>query len=405
MTKIDPETVSTTQPRTDGERHIEKIVGDAGKILERGGDIEDLGEKMLKAATTLELFGDGSLGSGYSIDALRGDARDLVDDLRKAGNLYQPSGEALVAYAGALQEVQDETDTLVPNSESKWEGVYEAASALRTVMHSQEQYDGQDDPDGDRPSSATERSAFNTAVSEWEAYWGAYDGPVSTWEAAYKKAKEGLQDANASGPKDGFWDNAMPFVEFLITVLTVIAIIAFVVCFFVTGPLAAVLAAVALVAGIITVLLEGSKFLAGRGDWLSLGLSIVGIVPFTKLASLGKVLPKVGSFGSKFKAGAAHLGDDLIKGFNAMKGAGFRTSGCIFSMPFEFGIQGAYHFLIKSPPQWIKGNPARWQNLGGNPTNAIEAIAGTVQGGGSLLGTLDGILGLTGQGRHSDPDS
>lgn len=405
MTDINPVHVGLNQPRTEGNRDIELIVGEPTKILNRGEDIEDLGQKMLKAAETLSLFGDGSLGSGYSIEALRDDARDLVDDLRIAGKLYQPSGETLVTYAKALEAVQNDTDTLVPNSESKWEVVFETAHELKTAMKSQERYDGQDDPEGDRPSSATEQSAFDTAVSEWEAYWGAYDGPVGRWEAAYTTAKNGLQDANESGPEDGFWDNAMPFVEFLITVLTVIAIIAFVVCFFVTGPLAAVLAAVALVAGIVVVALEASKFLAGRGDWLSLGLSIVGIVPFTKLASLGKVLPKVGTFGAKFKAGAAHLGDDLIKGGQAIKNAGFRTSGFIFSMPFEFGIQGAYHFLIKSPPQLIKGNAARWQNLAGNPTNAVEAVAGSLQGLSGFLGNLDGLLGLTGQGRHSGPSS
>ncbi|WP_293695065.1 hypothetical protein [uncultured Agrococcus sp.] len=408
MSRAESQYLRTTQPETDGERTVENIVGDHATILRRGRNIETLGNLMQQAATTLEGFADGSLGAGLSIDGIRKDAKDVYEDLDIAGKLYTPSGAALKVYAGALRDVQNDTDSLVTNSESTWEEVREAAIALNSAVSDQETFDERaDNADsgedlGDRPSSTSERTRFDTAVSEWESYWGAYDAPVSDWESAYSTAVASLEQANESGPEDGFWDNAMPFIEGLLTVLTWIGVIAFVLCFFFTGPLLAVFAAIALVAGIIVVLLEASKFLAGRGDVLSLCLSIVGVVPFAKLATLGKHIKALPT--GKFTGAMRHLGSDLGDGLRAFRGMNPRISGFLPSLPFELGIAGVGHFLVRNTPTLIRGNRARWQELAGfpgGPSNLVEALAGVADAGGGVLGTLDGILSLSNQGRHS----
>ena len=405
---------NSDQPRTLEERTVELIVGEPQVIIDRGEQINELGELMQRAATTLQKLADGELGAGMSIDKIRSVAGDLHADLHVAGELYAPSGQALRIYGQALDRVQSSTDSLVPNSETKWADVVTAAYALQSANSQQSRYDdraAQPGADveslGDRPSVAAEQGAFDQVVGEWESYWLAYDAPVASWELSYRTAVRRLERANSSGPEDGFWDNAMPFIEGLLTVLTWVGIVAFVLALVLSGPLALVLGAIALVAGIIVVALEASKFLAGRGDMMSLGLSIAGIIPFGKLATLGKVLKNVPS--GKFGTGVRHLGSELGDGFRALRevngpllrGGNAKVNPMI--MPRFYAIDSAYHFLFKNPPG-LNSMPRIMENLtgipGGKPTNLTEALAGTGEAFSNLFGLLDGGLSLAGQGRH-----
>lgn len=315
MTENDPKYRRPSMPDTHGGRELLKVDGDAGDIGTRADAIIDLGEKMSTAADTLQLFADGDLGIGDSLEKIREQAKEVYADLRTAGERYTPSGEALKTYAQALQTVQDATDGLVTNAENAWESVNTTSFALLEVQQAQEQHDqeaenkpaGETDGESEapRPDASGEQAAFDSAVADWESYWGSYDAPVETWEDAYGVARDDLEEVNENGVEDGFWDDAMPFVEGALKVLQVIGFIALIIAICFTGPFAALAAVIGVIAGVLTLALEASKFLADRGSGRGMALAILGVVPFGKFASLGKLADGLSSLKFSRLAGSA----------------------------------------------------------------------------------------------------
>lgn len=403
-------------PETVGDREVERIVGNPSRIASRAQAIEDLGLAMHQAANTLQLFADGDIGSGESLQAIRDQARETFADLKTAGERYLPSGEALADYAAALDAVQADTNILVTQAHSTWDDVVAASRALSAAQSDQEQWDfdeGHDqEPEGTRPSTTAEQAAFDSAVESWESYWGGYDAPVALWESAYNAAFNGLQSVNANGVTDGFWDNAMPFIEGMLTVLTWVGIALLIAAFFITGPLAAVLAALAVVAGVLSVLGEIAKFGANRGDWLSLTMSVVGILPFGKLA---KIID-IGADSSKFLTKLGLIGRELGSEFTAA-GAAFRqlddftrsSLGIAGTARLPWGPHGLRSQLMMdtfhaapffaTTTGWIGSVGGGWRALAGfppgvGPRNINEAIGGVAQGFASGLSGLAGLAGL-----------
>ncbi|MEU0317238.1 hypothetical protein [Nocardioides sp. NPDC006273] len=315
MTENDPKYRRLSMPDTYGGRELLKVDGDAGVISTRAAAIIDLGEKMSTAADTLQLFADGDLGIGDSLEKIREQAKEVYADLRTAGERYSPSGEALKSYGQALETVQDETDSLVTNAETAWDSVNTTSFALLEVQQAQEQHDqdAEDKPAGEgdgetaapRPDASGEQAAFDSAVADWQSYWGSYDAPVSTWDNAYETTRDDLEEVNENGVEDGFWDNAMPFIEGALVVLQVIGFVAVILAICLTGPLAALAAVIGIIAGVLMVALEASKFLADRGSGTGMALALLGVVPFGKLASLGKLADGLSSLKFSKLAGSA----------------------------------------------------------------------------------------------------
>ncbi|GAB2706886.1 hypothetical protein BKA24_000717 [Microbacterium marinum] len=382
-------------PETPGGRRVRHIVGEPIPISRRALDIEDLGEKMARAANTLQLFADGTIGQGESFEKIREQAKEVYEDLRTASERYKPSGSALAAYATALSAVQEATDGKVDGAERTWPDVRAASWALSEAEGEQRDYDRTTDEDDEsatpRPTTHAEQGAFDAAVASWETYWGAYDAPVETWEGAYDRAVSSLQRTNANGVADGFWDNAMPFVEGLLTVLFYLGIALMIVAFFVTGPLALLAGVLAVIVGVLSLMGELAKMAAGRGDWTSVALAAVGVIPFGKLAKLGS-LADLGGFGPRVM-GALRLGGDEFLRYGDDFGAFMRTrmptlfnrydeaGELIFRTPHGLNSQNLFRTLLTPSylaqgNQWVGSIRGGWQALAGNPTNVLEAFGG-----------------------------
>ncbi|BDZ55493.1 hypothetical protein [Agromyces marinus] len=273
-------------PDSPEGREIRELEGEAGEIIRRGRQIERLGRRMQKAATTLQLLADGQVGQGESLDAVRDQAAEVHEDLYTAGLRYEPSGTALRTYGQAVSNVKWSLNQAVRDCVEAWEAVQTRASSVDDAG------DTPEDPDGGTSARQNAEADANRKLDAAEAEWleaaKRFDGHYDTWDEAYDDALEGLEDANRDGVKDGFWDDALPVLEFIVEVLEVVGVVLLVAALIVGGPLVAVLATAA---ALITLAATIVLFAKGRKNGMDLGLAIVGVIPFGKL---GRVFAAAG---------------------------------------------------------------------------------------------------------------
>ncbi|REJ07203.1 hypothetical protein DY023_04190 [Microbacterium bovistercoris] len=383
-------------PHTPGRREVREIDGDPDAIAAHAADIAALGEKMARAARTLELFADGTVGKGESFEAIREQAKEVHSDLSTAAKRYLPSGETLAAYSNKLRTAQGETGWRVSGAERTWEEVRAASQVLGEASGAKREWEWNESHDveqtGTAPTDHAEQGAFDAAVENWEYYWGSYDAPVETWESAYETACSGLEKVNADGVSDSFWDNSMPFVEAMLTVLLYVGIALMVVAFFVTGPLALLAGVLAAVAGVLSLLGEIAKLNAGRGDWTSVALAAIGIIPFGKLAKFASFVnpgkfPKVAAVfriaGDDFAQYGSKL-DEFVGGKvkNLFDVVG-KNGEILVRSPHGLNSQNLMRmlytpkFLVQNFG-WTGGGRAGWEALLGNPATTAEAFGGGV---------------------------
>ena len=294
-------------PDSPKGHEIQKVEGDSDSITTRGHDIAALGLMMQQAAKTLELMADGQVGKGDSLDSVKDQAKDVHGDLKKAGERYLPSGDILVKYGQALSEAQTTLDSVVAECEERWLAVKAKAGAADSADTGTPPAPGADDP---VKAAETE---ITTAYNHWKDEADKYDGPYETWWDAYEEAVNGLQDVNDDGVHDGFWDNALPFFEAMVTVLEWAGMILLVAALIIGGPLIAVLATIVAVLTLIGTIVLYAK---GRKDGKDLAFAIIGVIPFGKFAKLTK-LGEGATAGARFQrlSGFKNLviGDDLAK--------------------------------------------------------------------------------------------
>ncbi|WP_430647852.1 hypothetical protein [Agromyces sp. GXS1127] len=282
-------------PDSPKGREIERLEGDAADIIERGTAIEDLGLRMQQAANTLRLLADGQVGQGESLDAVRDQAEEVHADLRTAGLRYSPSGTALRAYGEALADVKWRLNAAVRHCEELWETVRTRAAAVDDAG------DTPADPDGSTSARdealAQADGDLSSAGEAWREAAAKFDGHYDTWDDAYEAALTGLEGANEDGVEDGFWDDTLPALEFIVEVLEVVGLVLFVAALIVGGPLVAILATAA---ALITLAATIVLYAKGRKNGMDLGLAIVGVIPFGKLGRIfaaageGSALARIG---------------------------------------------------------------------------------------------------------------
>lgn len=329
-----------SMPDSPKGREVERIGDTGAAIVARAGQIESLGERMLRAADTLRLMVDGQVGSGLSLDAVRDQGEEVHADLRKAGERYKPSGTALKAYGQVVAEVAPGLNRAADDCETLWETVRSRAAEVDDAERTPEAPDGGTDARETATAAAT--SSLATAKEEWEEAARRFDGYYDTWDDAYDDALAGLRGANEDGVQDGFWDDALPFVDGLVKVLEIVGLVLLVAALVVGGPL---VAALATVVAILTLLGTIVLFAKGRKGGKDLTLAIIGVIPFGKfakfadlgsIASTGSRFPRLSGFRNMMLAGQEfgelrrHLGriDDIARTDWGSAGVGFdRATG------------------------------------------------------------------------------
>lgn len=169
-----------TMPNTPGGREVREIAGNPDAIIRHAADIERLGEKMARAARTLQLFADGTVGKGKSFEAIRDQAKEVHADLATAADRYLPSGEALAAYGHALSTAQSSTGWRVSGAERTWEDVRSASQALSGASSDLEEWERNERQDIEQTGTAPTTAAGSSRPSTRPSRTGSTTGAPMT---------------------------------------------------------------------------------------------------------------------------------------------------------------------------------------------------------------------------------
>jgi hypothetical protein len=268
------------------ENHLlRRLEGTPGDVRRYGQDLVDAGAVMRRTATQLKRISEGTRQIAESVDAVREVAGETYPDLEKAATRYERTGGVLKTYAAALDTAQIAIHPLIPQIEEAHEAVRTArsdeADADRLVRDHRHQMPWEDDVSDTQKQEAldaqsTAETRRENAESDLTALWGTFDRKFSTWSDAYDDAVDGIEEAfDAADNNDAWGEDLLPVLGWIAVGLAVVAI-------FVTGPIALAIAAIGAVVALVMVAINVLKYAKGRGNWLDLTLSIVGVIPFAR---------------------------------------------------------------------------------------------------------------------------
>jgi hypothetical protein len=270
------------------ERNVlRRLDGNAGDIERRGQDLVDAAAVMNRTANQLRKISEGTreIAIAISVNAVREQAAETFPDLEKAAIRYERTGGVLKTYASALETAQNSIHPKIDDIERAHLAAQEARQAeaeARSVVrdHGTQMPWEADVSDAAKQEARADLQAaegsLGRAESTLESLWGQFDRAFSTWSDAYDDAVEGIEDAFEAADNDDAWG------EDLLPVLGWIAVGLAVVALFVTGPIALAILAIGAVVAAAMLTINLLKFAKGRGNWLDLTMSIVGLVPFAR---------------------------------------------------------------------------------------------------------------------------
>ncbi len=279
---------------TKNGHKVEVIEGDADGIVARGREIEDLGDQMIGAAGVLKAIGDGATEQrGRSIESIQKEVGDAHEELKLAGERYQPTGTVMKDYGNKLALVQAAMRTIVADAEAAETALRQkqaAAEQAATTAGAADEPDPTDTTEVERvrqleEAATTAGTAVGTAESDLDDQFALFDTQWDTWDRAYDDALAGINDATDGNISDGWRDNVSGFVEVALEVLSWVGVALLVLALVIGGPIIAILAVIVGVLALIGTLYLYSQGRRGRGD---VGLAVIGVLPFGKLAKVFK---------------------------------------------------------------------------------------------------------------------
>ncbi|GAA2044888.1 hypothetical protein GCM10009819_35090 [Agromyces tropicus] len=287
-------------PNSPRGRTIARLEGTPSTIIRRGAEIEQLGIDMIDSAATLRSIADGAAGQrGLAMDELREVVGDVHEELRRAGEMYRPTGPVVRAYGEALADVKPRLDRRADACDERW---HEFVSTPGYLDGERPPFLLPVDPDGDEATAQAEQDRAKQAAYEaWEDEAEWFDREYDTWEEAFERAASNVGEVLDGRIEDGFWDRADGFVAGALEVLKVVGYVLVIASIIVGGPLVAALAAAVAIATLVLTVYQASRGDAGTKEVV---LAAIGVIPF---GSLGKL-------------GSAKFADDLLGG--VLTGAG-----------------------------------------------------------------------------------
>lgn len=266
---------------------LRRLEGHPDDIQQYGRDLESAASVMTATANQLKKISEGTrdIAIAVSVDKIREKAGDTYPDLEKASTRYHDTGAVLITYGSALRTAQNTIHPLIDDIQTAHGDADEARDAERdarrkvrdngiTMPWEDEVSDQQKHADQAALDGA--EGATGRAEAHLEQLWGQFDRAFSTWSDAYDDAVDGIEDAfDAADNNDAWGEDLLPILGWIAVGLAVVAL-------FVTGPIALAIAAIGAVVAAVMLTINLLKFAKGRGNWLDLTMSIVGLIPFAR---------------------------------------------------------------------------------------------------------------------------
>lgn len=345
-------------------RQIEPLEGDAGEIKRHGRRIRSIGVQMKGSATVLEDLVSGDDGQkGKAIDKIREIVGDTYVELRRAGDMYEPTGPVLIDYGQAIEELQPQFRTVVQSCHESW-ATYDAAPGMRNGRMFTP-------TDPDAAEQAAEDDAGKQDLYEaWQADARVFDGLYDDWSDAFDAATGGIGEVLDGSIKDSFWDNVDGVVSVVLEVLSVVGLIVAIAGIIIGGPLFALIGAVI---GVATLLLTAYQVLRDDAGMDKLIIAIIGVVPFGKLGKL-----------FQGKAGLVDFAGEMVTAFKPS------------SWSAAAGQLGQMRTILNFSPNMASG---AWSVINMNNSGIGDVLARTVFGkfSGGADSIVDGLSGAAGQ--------
>ncbi len=278
-------------------REIETLEGDAAEIKSNGRRIRSIGSQMKGSADVLEGLVTGEDGQkGKAIDKIREIVGDTYVELRRAGNMYEPTGPVLIAYGAAVADLQPRIRVAVDNCRESW-SAYDAAPGWR---------EGRPFPwmptDPEQAAEATETDEAKQALYEaWQSDARNFDSLYDDWSTAFSTAERGIGEVLDGAIEDSFWDNVDGVVSVVLEVLSVVGLIVAIAGIIIGGPIFALIGAVI---GVVTLLLTAYQVLRDDAGMDKLIIALIGVIPIGKLGKL-----------FQGKAGLLDFGAEMVTAF------------------------------------------------------------------------------------------
>ncbi|WP_125131013.1 hypothetical protein [Microbacterium sp. 10M-3C3] len=380
---------------------LTELDGDPDDIESAGNSYKTIGEQLEWTATELDKLSSEERYTAKGLDAIRESAGELAGELHKVAKRYSGTGPVLVTYSAALRTARSQTvDPLVSKIQQAHQAHQQAQEKLDDAHDKADDLDHtmpwEDDPtDAQKAAAASAVSdaetAEGTAASALDDLWVSFESGYGAWESAYDDAVSGVEHAlDASGINDSWWEDLLDGIATVATILGTILVIA---ALAITGPIAAVLLAVAAALSAIALIAHLTMMACGskRVSMTDILFDAIGVVPF--LGAFGKGLRAGQGFAGAFR-GALGMGGatraTITAGRNAVAsdirsiaGAGGRYGGRAAREARAPGI--ADDFLNSVTSNWGRStwNALRYggTRLDGQAATLAERMASAWPGG------------------------
>ena len=289
---------------------VDPTPGDPVLVLSGGREYLDVADSIEGAAAAMGRL-DVAGAVSAAVDALIDRKEDTIGEIRKAHARYQAAGDALVSYAGTLEQVQ--SDTLAALQKAR--GAHaDAADAARTEHYYQDLAETETDAAQKTAYQHKAKTAADGSASAQHLIAAAQDditSAVATRDRAADAAADQINQITSHDDlNDSWWDNwgsklVAAIADIADLVSTIAGILAVVVAFIpvVGTALAGVLIVVAAVAAIVSALANIALAATGERSWGEAGIAIAGAA--LSVIGLGAAAKAAtGISRAAFKAGA-----------------------------------------------------------------------------------------------------
>jgi hypothetical protein len=185
------------------------LKGDPTVLAAKAQHYQDIADAIKRSVTTLKKIHDVDDMKSKATEKLKDSSKDVADDIEKAHDRYEKTAQALLTYAGKLQDAQDAANTAISHISDKQDAADAAHRAARTAQQTADDATDADKStaDADAATAKTDATDADHALAAAHKEWhDALDTKNTAADAAVKAIVDVVEHHN-NGLKDSWWDD------------------------------------------------------------------------------------------------------------------------------------------------------------------------------------------------------